>query len=343
MVGHRRTRQYRFLLGDELGAGVGRNVLSVVGDDLALGGILVGHHIELGVVDADDATLILHAADELHVVRVAVLEVLDIDVVALGIALPQDNVALVVAHAHLVEVQRFALVLILDVVLALGSAQLVVIHLLELVFGRFGILGSVIAAVEEAVAQPLGIGELGPHDVVVEHTVLLQVLDKDLVPVTAAAGDDVGQVAAVVGEIQLLQGHGAVVAQRVGVEHHLVVAVGAVLIQHALVLQAVVLEEVEFVLDFEGSAHLLVVSELGDALFHVLAEGNLGQVVLGDLVLGVDPCLGLGAAVVFQPAVGIRHLGAEVSVHGVHASRVRVVDTSLRRHSRRCNQCTAHK
>ena len=275
--------------------------------------------------------------------RVAVLEVLDINVVALGIALPQDDVALVLAHAHLMEVQRFALVLILDVVLALGSAQLVVIYLLELVLGRLGVFGGVIAAVEEAVTQPLGIGELGPNDVVVEHAVFLQVLDEDLVPVTAAAGDDVGQIAAVIGEVQLLQGHGAVFAQRVGVKHHLVVARFVILVEHALVLQTVVLEKIEFVLYLEGSTHLLVVGEFSDALFHILAEGNLCQVVLRHLVLGIDPGLGLGAAVILEPAVGVGHLGAEVSVHCIHTTGVGIVDASLRRHSRRCNQCAAHE
>ena len=172
VVGHLCTGEHRFLLGNELGAAGGRQGLGVIGDDFALRGILVGGDVDLAVIDTDDAALILHAADELHVVRVAVLEVLDVD----------------------------------------------------------------------------------------------------LVPVTAAAGDDIGQVAAVVGEVQLLQGHGAVLAQRVGVEHHLVCAVGTVLVEDALVLQAVVLEEIEFVLHLEGSTHLLVVGEFGDALLHVLAE-----------------------------------------------------------------------
>ena len=239
--------------------------------------------------------------------------------------------------------QGLTLVLILDIVLALGSTQLVVIHFLELVLGRLGILGSVIAAVEETVAQPLGVGELGPDDVVIKHLVLLEVLHIDFVPVTAAAGDDIGQVAAVVGEVQLLQCHSAVVTQRIGVEHHLVVAIGTVLVEDALVLQSVVLEEIELILYLKGSAHLLVVGEFGDALLHILAERDFVQVVLGHLVLGVDPCLGLGAAVILEPAVGVRHLGAKVSVHSIHATCVGIVDASLGCHSRRCNQYTAHE
>ncbi len=343
VVGHHSTGENGILLGDEFGASGGRQVLGIVGDDLALGGVLVGHDVDFAIIHADDAALILHAADQLHIVGIAVLEVLDVDVVALGIALPQEDVALVVAHAHLVEVQGLTLVLVLNVVLALRGTQLVVIHLLELVLGRLGILGGIIAAVEEAVTQPLRIGKLGPHDVVVEHTVLLEILDVDLVPVAAVAGDDVGQVATVVREVERLQGHGAVVAQCVGVEHHLVVAVGTVLIEHTLVLQSVVLVEVEFVLYLEGSRHLLVVGEFGDALLHILAEGDLGQIVLSHLVLGIDPGLGLGAAVILEPAVRVGHLGAEVVVHRVHAARVGVVDASLRREGRRCNQCAAHE
>ncbi|MNF82345.1 hypothetical protein D3C84_646480 [compost metagenome] len=46
-----------------------------------------------------------------------------------------------------------------------------------------------------------------------------------------------------------------------------------------------------------------------------LPERNAGEIILSHGVLGPDPGLGLGAAIVLQPAIGIGHGLTEVVIH----------------------------
>ena len=198
MVGHLRTAQHPLLLGDEVGEIVLAQVAGIIGANLVPRRAVVGIDIDFSVLDADGAVGVAHVAGQTHIVWVAVFQVFDPQLVAISVADPSEDIPLIIGHGHLVEQQRLALVLQLDVVLALRCAQFVVLDLVELVLGRLGILGCVIAAVEEAVAQPLCVGELGPDDVVIQLLSSVEVNDKDFVPVAAIAADDIGHVSSIV-------------------------------------------------------------------------------------------------------------------------------------------------
>ncbi|MNV59113.1 hypothetical protein D3C71_1515190 [compost metagenome] len=58
-----------------------------------------------------------------------------------------------------------------------------------------------------------------------------------------------------------------------------------------------------------------VVPGRGQLLLDGGAKRNAGEVFLSHSVLGLYPGLGLGAAIVLQPAIGIGHGLAEVVIH----------------------------
>ena len=70
-----------------------------------------------------------------------------------------------------------------------------------------------------------------------------------------------------------------------------------------------------------GCGVALEVEEFREAALHRLAEGNLREVCVRELVFGVDPRLELGGVDVFHPAIGVADLGAEVVVDLVDFSR----------------------
>ncbi len=91
-------------------------------------------------------------------------------------------------------------VLIEQLVIRLGGANLVIVDLLNLILGRglLTLLGGVIGAIIEAVTLPRGSGELGPHDMVVSQFARREVNDINLLPVAAGARDGVGEILLVV-------------------------------------------------------------------------------------------------------------------------------------------------
>mmetsp|Transcript_6598 Transcript_6598/g.27333 ORF Transcript_6598/g.27333 Transcript_6598/m.27333 type:complete len:718 (+) Transcript_6598:973-3126(+) len=204
-------------------------------------------------------------------------------------------------------------------ILGLRSAQAVVVELLEVVgaLERLALLGGIEAGVEEALAigRPGGAAELDPFDGVRQVLAGGEIAHPPGLPVGAGAGHAIGQQLAVTRGRDATQGHRAVLAQRVGVERHLrrVLQRGG-RVEHALGLQAAVVgPEIALALA-EGDAELLEVIELGVELAHRQALRHGGEEFVGDLVLLHDPGLGVGAVVVFQPAVGVGHRGVVIGV-----------------------------
>jgi hypothetical protein len=78
----------------------------------------------------------------------------------------------------------------------------------------------------------------------------------------------------------------------------------------------------------------LVIVELGDALLERLARRQGRQERVGDIVLGVDPVLDVGvvANVVFEPAVRIGDLHAEMIFDQLDLARLWIGWRRLRAH-----------
>ena len=73
------------------------------------------------------------------------------------------------------------------------------------------------------------------------------------------------------------------------------------------------------------STDLLVVGHLLHAFGQFAPQWNLGQISVGHLVLCLHPFGGFLAVVVFQPAVGVSHLGAEIFVHYIAFGAFRIM------------------
>ena len=87
-----------------------------------------------------------------------------------------------------------------------------IVDFVAFVFAAVGVVltGFVIGAVVEAVLVPGGLRELGPFNVVREEFEGFGIHKEDFLPVTAAAGNGVGHILSVMGEVAALEGHGAV-------------------------------------------------------------------------------------------------------------------------------------
>ena len=160
---------------------------------------------------------------------------------------------------------------------------------------------------------------------VVEHFALLHILHIYLIPVATAARNGVSHIAAIFRKVNRLQRHSAIVGEFVWVEHFTRRAIERVhFIQHALILQTIVLIEEVFTVMLERNAHLLIVLEFHHLLFQGIAERNLRNVVLGHLVFGFHPSGGFGRIVVLQPAVRVSHLHAKILIYLVHGLGFRI-------------------
>ena len=111
VVGHLCAAQHPLLLWHKVGEVIFAQMVGIVGANLILRRTVVGVDIDFAVLDADGAVGIAHVAGQAHIVRVAVFQVLDPQLVAIAIAHPAEEVALVIRHGDLVEQQRLALVL----------------------------------------------------------------------------------------------------------------------------------------------------------------------------------------------------------------------------------------
>ena len=182
--------------------------------------------------------------------RVGLREVSHVEVVSGSCpALIEEHHGFLLVHAHAVEAHRVGRILVEQPVFALRCAQFVVVYLVGGVHIAvfFAFRGRIVGTVIEAVALPRCPRELGPLDVVVEQAARDGIHHVELLPVAAAARDAVSGIFAVVGEGKSRQCHRPVGRQFVGVEEHTGVAFVSRTIhhvEHALVLQSVVLVEI---------------------------------------------------------------------------------------------------
>ena len=104
---------------------------------------------------------------------------------------------------------------------------------------------AVVSTVVESVAAPGGSGELGPLYMVFKQASVLHVHHENLFPVTAAAGNHVCHILAVIAEIRAFERHRAVFAESVWIQKDAGLATEFVhLVEDALILQAVILVKI---------------------------------------------------------------------------------------------------
>ena len=302
-------------------------ILDIRHHQLVHGGVKVGEEVYLVPVRFCGCAGILHVLCNLDPLGAGFTEVHDVKVVAyVGAVLVEEGHGFFVVHTNLVEPEGLCGVGEEELVIGLGSANLVVVDLVDLVLAAELVAvagGGVVGAVVEAVAAPGCSGELGPDNVVFQELTGLGVHYVDLFPVASAAGDGVCGVLAVIGEIHALEGYGAVVTELVGIKEHVRLCVrGIHFIEDTLVLEAVVAVVVPLaVLALAGNANLLIVGNLREPLEQLCAERNLLQVCVRNLVLGLNPGGGLLGSIVLKPAVRICHLGAEIIVYSIVFAR----------------------
>ena len=275
----------------------------------------------------DDVGAGVEPVDDHLPVGTGVGQVLDVEVVAVcARARVEDEVAVVLGGVG--EVVAVGLVVVAEdeLVLALRCSELVVVHAVKGVLGaELAAGGRRVAAVVEAVADPAGAGEFDPLEDVAGLLAGVEVHHADLLPVAASHIAHDHDMLVVIGGAGEAGGHRAVLAQGVGVEEDAILAVEAVAnVPDALVLQAVVFADVVAVANLPRCADFLVVEDLLVPVSDRVAERDGVEVAAGDGVLGLNPCAGLFAAVVLQPAVGVGDLGAEVGVGDVFGAGVRI-------------------
>src|SRR5690606_168939 len=204
-------------------------------------------------------------------------------------------------------------------VLSLGGAHFVVVELVLVGQGReLTTLGLVITGVEETfVALPGNAAEFDVHQGVLDNFPGDRVDHDALSPIAAPLGNEIGSPGTVLGKTQAHQGGGAVLGEGVGIQKHLFRAMVPRPVDHVLVLQPIVLGIVGIVSLLVGGAHLFVVPKCFQSIFQLLPKGNLVQIPKGGGILLFYPGLGLGAAVIFEPSVGVLDLDTEVGVHDI--------------------------
>ena len=287
-------------------------------------GPLVGHEIEVVLLAVDRCIVVVKAGKQRAELRLGGFPTEDLG--SRGTLRRNDEEPLAVLRGPGREVaQRMGLVLINEAVGRLRGPQLVVVDLLELVLRRIdallrGVIGAVIEPLR--VGGPHGAGELHPFDPVFGQGFGFGIHDADLDPVRARCRGGIGEIASVLREGDCRKRHRTVLRQRIGIEEDLAGLSGLLrAAEHRLVLQSVVIIVVIPVAVFRRSPLLGVVPQLGQPLADGIAEGDLREIILGYGIFGSDPGGRRLRVVVLEPAVGIRHLGAEVVVHHLAAGR----------------------
>lgn len=219
-------------------------------------------------------------------------------------------------------------------IVGLRGSHLVEKDLVDLILRRSlaPLLGGVIGAVIETVGAPGDSGELGPLDVVGEEPPRCHFADEDLLPVAAGARDDVSHVLAVVRERDILERHGAIVRELIGVKEYAAWRSERIhLIKDALILEPVIGVDVPFAASFKGHADAFVVSHLAEPLENLGALRHLGQISTSEGVLGLDPCGGLGTRVVLERAERVGHALAKIDIDSAVGRRGGIFETLPRR------------
>ena len=314
-----------------------RTVVQVNGDDPVARRVLVRfeqeHGAEVHDVAVQPVPLVEQGADRR--VRLADLPVVDrvLEVALLEV----DQQVLAVLRDRGIRVAARVLRLAEDEpVFGLVRAQGVEVHrhrLRTVAPGRV-VFPRGIAAVEEArvVRHPRDRRELGEVDQVARVLATLDVVDLPLPPVRAAVRLRVGDVAAVPTGRHPGERHRSVVAPAVGIEQDAPGRLVALLVHrlgdvdHALVLQPVVVAVEVALAPLAGRAPALVVPDRQQPLLDRFAARERGQEWLGDGVLRRHPGRGLLAVEVLQPAVRVGDLDPEVVVDLVDRPGIRILD-----------------
>ena len=194
------------------------------------------------------------------------------------------------------------------------------------------LIGSRIAAVEEPVARPGDVRDLDPLQRVVQRLLRGELDDVVFLPVRSARRLAVDRVLRVLRRAERGQRHRAGLrAPRVRIDEDLRRALESLLeVEHALILQAVVLSE-EDVLRLPGRRRVaLVIVQRAQPRRHRAAVRDAVEIAERDLVLRFDPRRGFGRVVVLQPPVGIGDLDAMIGVDVVRLPRLRIGQRLLR-------------
>ena len=141
-------------LGNKLTAFAHAQIVDVKHKHLCHRGILVSVNINMLIIVAHRAEIVVVGVVETNEARVFALSVFHQQHIAIATALIHIHKALIFAHISHVEHQRFLKTTEHEFVLRLWSAEFVVIHLLILVFARKFALWRIVGTVIEAVALP---------------------------------------------------------------------------------------------------------------------------------------------------------------------------------------------
>ena len=312
-------RQHLLALGDEIPPAGRARVGGIHRHQPAVGGVPVGQQVKGAALVVHQAHVRIQIPLHRQQRRVLLAQILHIEAVARGGVRRRDEQEAVIFGDGRPHV---AVVLGRDgaehqPVILLRRAEPVEIDLVLIGPGRqLAAIRLVVARVEEAlVAEPADAAELHVLEGRLQRLLALYVHQVDLAPVAAGQRQGVGQDAAIAGEAQLIQRRGAVGAEGIGIEEHLGRLALQLAPQHVLVLQAVVLEEVVVAPLAKRRPLLGVVPGGGQLLLDGGAIRDLRQVTLSHPVLGLDPGLRLGAAIILQPAIGVGHGLAEIVIH----------------------------
>lgn len=211
------------------------------------------------------------------------------------------------------------LVLVDEPVGALRRAERMIADFLVPVPGRVasrrlrGVVGAVIES--PRIAGPRGAREFDPFDPIVRRRLVGGAQHADLRPIRTRFGEGVGAIGVVLGETHRPERHGPLRGEGVGIEKHLrLAAFDGLAEKDGLVLQSVVAKAiVEAAMTF-GNSFFRIVPQFREASADRFAEGNPRKVVLRYGILGRDPRRRRLRRIVFEPAVGVRNLGAEIVV-----------------------------
>ena len=303
-------------------------IMDVCHHDLVHRSSKVGEQIDPVAVRLHGQAGILHVGGHLHELRTLDPQILHIEVVTdVGTVFVEEGESLLFVDFQLIETQGLGGIAEIEFILALGSADFVIVNLVDLVLAAELVaipLRSVVGTVVKTVAAPGSPGKLGPHYMVFKQAAILHIHHENFFPVAAAAGNHIGHVLAVVREIGALESHRAVVAEGIGIQEDAGLAAEFVhLVEDALVLESVVLVEIPFaVLLVRGRAHLFVVGDFLEPREYLFAGGKLFKIGPGHFILRLDPGGSLGGSVVFQPTIWIGDLRAEVIVDSIVFARL---------------------
>ena len=329
----RRAFERRFILRHQLARR--RCRACDVGDDDPLARrILVGPPVEERAAIAEIVPVILHASHQRARRRIGAGEIDQGDRIARvrPFGRSHDQPASVIRHLGAVVPARMIGGREDQPVLGLGSAEPMEIDRLVLVQLLKGMrAGLRKARIEEArsVLRPVEIGEFDPADLVARRLPGRHVEHAHRAPVGAAVLDRIEEMAPVLRGPPFGERRRAVLRPAVGIDQHARRAIKAVThIEYRLVLKPVVAR-----IEIAASSPLrdaepFVIVDLGHPRPDRLAAGQRLEEGVGDRILGRHPFphLGIGAHVIFEPAIGIGDALPEMLLHHIAPLRLGIMD-----------------